>query len=326
MTKAAATLVVAAASAFALSACADATPADVLTGDLLVHDPVLAQDGDAWFVYSTGNGTISDGNVQIRTSLDGKNWTYSGAVWEKKPEWLREEVPGVDNVWAPELYHHDDTWYLYYSGSTFGQNTSAIGVATNTSLDPAADDYEWVDHGVVVQSSSGDWFNAIDPGVVEDTDGTPWLVFGSFWGGIQMVEIEWPSGKPVDGAEQFTVADRVDPPNAIEAANVFERGGDYYMIYSRDSCCRGTDSTYNMAVGRASDVTGPYLDRDGVPLLEGGGTPLLETEGDRIGPGGQSVWGDTLAFHFYNAEHNGAHELAFRQLSWDSDGWPSVSW
>ncbi|GEL96778.1 hypothetical protein [Cellulomonas terrae] len=36
-------------------------------------------------------------------------------------------------------------------------------------------------------------YNAIDPGGITDADGTPWMAFGSFWGGIQLVELAWPS-------------------------------------------------------------------------------------------------------------------------------------
>jgi GH43 family beta-xylosidase len=69
------------------------------------------------------------------------------ASWDGKPAWLSDAVPGVGNLWAPELVEHDGTWYLYYSASTFGTNTSVIAVATNTTLDPNDPDYAWVDGG-----------------------------------------------------------------------------------------------------------------------------------------------------------------------------------
>ena len=168
-----------------------------LTGDFFTHDPALVkgQDGAPWFIYSTGNGQVADGNIQVRRSDDGVDWEYAGEVWQEKPAWLTAAVPGVDNLWAPELYEHDGTWYLYYSASTFGKNLSVIALATNTTLDPADPAYKWVDQGKVVRSLPASDFNAIDPEVVEDDTGTPWLVFGSYWSGIQMVQLEWPSGK-----------------------------------------------------------------------------------------------------------------------------------
>ena len=123
-----------------------------LSGDLSTHDPALARDGDTWYVYSTGNGTVADGNVQVRSSSDGRSWRYEGEVWDEKPAWIDDAVPGVDNLWAPELVEHDGTWYLYYSASRFGKNSSVIALATNTTLDPDDPAYEWVDRGPVIAS------------------------------------------------------------------------------------------------------------------------------------------------------------------------------
>ncbi|WP_223214995.1 arabinan endo-1,5-alpha-L-arabinosidase [Microbacterium ureisolvens] len=297
-----------------------------LTGDLATHDPALAKDGDEWFVYSTGSGTVADGNIQVRSSTDGRTWRYAGEVWEEKPAWLREEVNGVDNLWAPELVEHDGTWYLYYSASTFGKNTSVIALATNATLDPGDPDYEWVDRGAVIASTSADDFNAIDPGVATDDDGTPWMTFGSFWSGIRMVELAWPSGLRAGDGEPLRIADRQVPPNAVEAPYLVEHDGDWFLLVSFDSCCRGADSTYRIAVGRADAPTGPYLDREGVPLLEGGGSILLESDRSRVGPGGQSVAHGVLAFHWYDADLGGQFRLGLAPLEWDAEGWPVASW
>jgi len=309
-----------------LTACVPAGARE-LSGDLATHDPAYAVVDGVGYVYSTGNPNVADGNIQIRSSTDGTSWVSRGEVWEEKPGWLYDAVPGVSNLWAPELVEHDGTWYLYYSASTFGSNTSVIALATNSTLDPADPDYEWVDRGEVVASSTADDFNAIDPGVVVDAAGDPWLAFGSFWSGIRMVALDWPDGMRADAAEPLRLADRGVPPNAIEAPYIVEHDGDYFLFVSFDSCCRGLDSTYRVMVGRADQVTGPYLDRDGTPLLQGGGTTILEGDDDvHIGPGGQSVDDDTLAVHYYDSERNGAFQLSLLPLQWDAEGWPSAQW
>lgn len=293
-------------------------------GDLAAHDPALVVDGDDWYVFATGSAR-GDGNIQIRQSDDlGHTWRFVDTVWDTKPEWLVEEVRGVANLWAPELIEHEGTWYLYYAASTFGSNHSVIGLATNTTLEPTDQAYGWVDRGPVLASKTSDDFNAIDPAVI-DVDGTPWMAFGSFWSGIRMVELEWPSGLPADPvAEPLRLADRGAPPNAIEAPYLVARDGWFYLFASKDSCCQGLNSTYSMWVGRSSELTGPYVDRDGVPLLDDGGTLLLATEGEVIGPGGQSVSGDWLAHHYYDGANGGAPKLAIRPLVWDADGWPEL--
>ena len=310
-------------AAAALAGCAPAVAAPPqLSGDVFVHDPAYVHTDEGDFVYSTGDGRIADGNIQIRRSDDGADWEYAGEVWQQKPAWLEEAVPGVDNLWAPELYRHDGTWYLYYAASTFGSNRSVIALATNTTLDPDDPDYEWVDRGEVIGSAGTD-FNAIDAGIVEDADGTPWMAFGSFSSGIRMVELEWPSGLRADDAEPLRLADRGLVENAIEAPYIVPHDGWFYLFASRGFCCKGVDSTYEIIVGRSKDVRGPYLDADGGRLLEDGGTVVLTTDGDRIGPGGQSVSGGMLAFHWYDGAAEGVPTLGILPLEW-TDGWPTV--
>ena len=309
-----------------LTGCSAPQGARELRGDRFTHDPafVAGAEGEASYVYSTGNGQVADGNIQIRRSVDGVDWVYAGEVWQEKPAWLVAAVPGVDNLWAPELYENDGTWYLYYSASLFGTNTSVIALATNSTLDPDAPDYEWVDRGEVI-TSVGEEFNAIDPGVVEDADGTPWLSFGSFSSGLSLVELSWPSGLRAGDADPMLIADRDLAVNALEAPYLLAHEGYFYLFFSRDFCCRGVESTYNIAVGRSETVDGPYLDADGAALLDGGGTPVLSSDGSRIGPGGQSVSGGVLAFHYYDAALDGAFQLGLIPLQWQ-DGWPVAVW
>ncbi|RMI13146.1 arabinan endo-1,5-alpha-L-arabinosidase [Cellulomonas triticagri] len=301
-----------------------------VAGDVAVHDPalVVGEGDDPWYVYSTGDERENAGAVQVRRSTDrGATWEYLGTAWgpSDSPRWAQEAVPGVVNYWAPELYEHDGTWYLYYAASTFGSNRSVIGLRTSPTLDPEDPDYAWTDRGEVWRSEPTDDYNAIDAGIVEDADGTPWMVFGSYWSGIQVVELTWPSGMPADGAEPVALASRLASPHAIEAPYVVPHDGWYYLFVSQDACCQGADSTYRIAVGRSRDVTGPYLTRDGTDMVVDGGDVLLETTGEMVGPGGQSASGGVLGFHFYDAATGGTPTLALREIAWDGEGWPVLT-
>lgn len=301
-----------------------------VAGDVAVHDPALVAgaEGEPWYVYSTGDARENAGAIQVRRSTDaGATWEYLGTAWgpSDSPRWAQEAVPGVTNYWAPELYEHDGTWYLYYAASTFGSNRSVIGLRTSPTLDPEDPDYGWVDRGEVWRSEPTDDYNAIDAGIVEDADGTPWMVFGSYWSGIQVVELAWPDGLPVAGDEPQPLASRLSSPHAIEAPYVVPHDGWFYLFVSQDACCQGVDSTYTIAVGRSRDVTGPYLTRDGTDLLVDGGDVLLSTDGDVIGPGGQSVSRGVIAFHYYDGATGGTPTLALRELAWDDDGWPVLT-
>jgi arabinan endo-1,5-alpha-L-arabinosidase len=104
------------------------------------------------------------------------------------------------------------------------------------------------------------------------------------------------------------------------------RDGWFYLFASRGFCCKGIDSTYEIIVGRSKDVAGPYLDADGAALLDDGGTIVLTGEGaERIGPGGQSVFGDSLAFHWYDGAADGVPTLGILPITW-IDGWPTTTW
>lgn len=305
-----------------------------LSGDLRAHDPALVAgvDDEPWFVYSTGDPLIDGGELQIRRSDDGgATWRYAGSVWDRgdRPAWIGESVRGVANLWAPELIEHDGLWYLYYAASTFGSNHSAIGLGTSPTLDPDDPAFEWTDRGPVLQSETTDDFNAIDPGVVEDADGEPWMAFGSFWSGIRMIPLEWPSGLQAassEGDEPLLLAGGREGPNAIEAPTIVAHDDAYFLFVSIGSCCRGVDSTYEIAVGRADQVSGPYVDRDGIPMTAGGGTLLLTSEGERVGPGGESASRGLMGFHYYDATQAGNHQLAIAPISWGGDGWPVLSW
>jgi len=333
------------ATAFGADRWPDARQGRLPTGGLSVtgetspiHDPALVVDDDGtWRVYSTGLvNREHGGTIQMWSSHDdGVTWAYDGTVWDEIPDWIDERYADgalPDNLWAPEVYEHDGTYYLYYSASRFGTNNSVTALATNSTLDPEDPDYEWVDQGPVISSpndiAGGKTFNAIDAGIVEGADGTPYMAIGSYWYGVFLVELDWPSGKLADGAlENAThLVDRFIAGNPVEAPYIYAHDGWYYLFVSFDACCQGLDSTYKIAVGRSRDVTGPYLDAEGNDLVGGGGTILLDSHGAVVGPGGQSVSDGVLAFHYYDASNEaipGFPTLGLQRLAW-RDGWPVV--
>ena len=319
-------------AAVAVSAVAFASPpvtppVGQLRGNVTVHDPALVQGATAhvWFVYSSGDPGRGGGTVQVRKSVDdGRTWSYQGTIWNGIPSWLTGEVRGANTMWAPEIFRHGNVYYLYYAVSTLGHNDSVIALATNTTLDPAAPGYRWVDQGQIIRSLPASDFNAIDPDVVQDAAGTPWLVFGSYWSGIQLVALQWPSGKRSADHTRLHLADRKLPLNAIEGAAITAHGGWYYLFTSWDRCCMGLQSTYRIVVGRSRSITGPYVDQTGRSLMDGGGTTVLASLNNQVGPGGESVAGGDLAYHFYDATAGGESHLGIRTLSWTADGWPRL--
>lgn len=306
------------------------TETDRLGGDLYpVHDPCMIKGDGLYHVFCTSQMREGKGLIHWRTSPDMINWTFKGSVMPVFPEWVIDEIPDTRGAWAPDISYVNGRYHLYYCASLFGKNHSVIGLLTTPTLDTARPDFGWKDEGLVIRSREGDRYNAIDPSHIVDAEGRRWLSFGSFWSGLQLVELDPATGKPKKGAKIRRIAGR-GKPGAIEAPFIFRRGGWYYLVAAYDFCCRGVNSSYYTCVGRAQTIDGPYLDDAGQKLTDGGGTVLLRAgEGDRFkGPGGASVFEENgayfIVYHAYDAEKNGRPALRIQQLEWTADNWPKV--
>ena len=304
-----------------------------LEGDVSpVHDPVVIKEKGTYYVFCTG-GRSGQGVIPIRTSTDLRTWNASGFVFQSLPEWAATEIPLARNAWAPDISYFNGKYHLYYSVSSFGSRNSAIGLMTTRTLDPVSPDYKWTDEGMVLRSyqDKDDW-NAIDPNLVLDGRDA-WLTWGSFWGGIKMRRIDQSSGK-LSATDQTLHALSSRPREqpiggSVEAPFIVRHGDSWYLFVSFDRCCRGAQSTYNVVVGRSRAVTGPYIDKTGKPMTEGGGTLVIEaTTPIWRGPGHQAIFSeggkDYMFFHAYYGEGRGrGSALQISTLVWE-DGWPKV--
>lgn len=302
-----------------------------LTGNVLpVLDPSIIRKGSTYFVFATDIPAATAGSyLPIRCSDDRVNWRLCGAVFTEIPAWVRKKVPGVIGLWAPDISFFNGVYHVYYTGSTLNSNRSVIGLATNTTLDTGDPNYKWVDQGEVLASSANDDFNALDPNIVTDKAGDIWLTFGSYWSGIKQVQIDPQTGRPMTG-ERFPLAARPDvPSDPIEGASMIRHGDYYYLFVSIDYCCKASylDDNYKQIVGRSASPQGPFVDMNGVPLLQGGGTILLQTQGNWNAPGGGTAYvdsetGDTmLVFHALKLTQNGMQYLWLKPITWKDD-WP----
>lgn len=287
-----------------------------LSGDLELHDPTLFRAAGQYWVYSSGLG------LAAKSSDDMRIFKNEPSIFDENPSWIAELLPDVTGLWSPTVGSFGDKIHLYYAASTFGSNRSCIGHAV--AAGPSAD---FLDQGPVVCSNLTDVpedFNAIDPGLFVDTDGSPWLVFGSFGSGIKLVALD-STGKRRN-TEMISLATRSSDPPAIQASSLMKRGNYYYLFVSFDLCCRGAESTHHLVAGRAQEVTGPYIDRDGRDLRSGGGSVLLASGPRWRGPGSNMVHVEDQkrynVFHAYDADANGRPTLRIGELYFDNDGWP----
>jgi arabinan endo-1,5-alpha-L-arabinosidase len=311
-------LVLAAASV----ACArDNTPVALHGGrNKVVHDPSnIVSCKDEFWLFCTGRG------VKSLRSKDLERWEDGPPVFGTFPQWIYDIVPSQrGHFWAPDVIRLRDRYLLYYSVSSWGKNSSAIALASNKTLDPSDASFHWTDEGVVVRTTEKDNFNAIDPNVILDADGKLWMTFGSFWSGIKLVELDAATGKRRD-SPVYSLAHS----ETIEAPYIYPHNGHYYLFVNWGYCSRGTNSTYNIRMGRSEKITGPYLDLEGKDMLQGGGSLFLGSDGSFIGPGHASIlnlkgthW---LSCHFYDGERRGTPTLALFSMGWNDQGWPYVT-
>ena len=279
-----------------------ALPAFALDGQVQIHDPstIVRCDGK-FYTYGTG-GTVL-------VSDDG--WT-----------WIRGAAPSRRGM-APDLIHLGDRYCLYVARNVGAQPRADINLIWSRSLNTNSPDYKWEEAGVVASSDGVEDCNAIDPGVLLDpTDGRLWLVYGSYFGYIRLVELDPKTGQRVNP--------HVQPINIAincEASVMIYHDGWYYLLATHGSCCRGAESGYNIRMGRAQKVTGPFLDHTGLEMIKGGGTLFVGSSSRHIGPGhfglldlGEGV--QKFSCHYEaDLDRGGASVLDIRPLLW-RDGWP----
>jgi arabinan endo-1,5-alpha-L-arabinosidase len=295
--------------AFVATVLALASAALALDGQFGIHDPstVVLCDGK-YYVWGTGGTPL--------VSDDG--WTWRAGV--------RPTRTGA----APDVIHIGDKYFMYIAGGspmvggTPSPSRAHITMIWSKTLDPNSPDYKWEDGGEVASSNGVEDCNAIDPGAFLDpTTGKLWLTYGSYIGYIRLVQLDPKTGKRVGGPTDKPI----DVAINMEASDMFYHDGWYYLLGTHGSCCRSADSGYNIRVGRSRKVTGPFVDDNGIDLIEGGGKLLIGSGGRVIGAGhfGLLDIGDGVqkfSMHWEaDLDRGGASVLDIRPLLW-RDGWP----
>ena len=292
----------------------------------------MIRQGSAYYYISGDVPFLPPGNyLPISCSQDKTYWKPCGHVFDAIPGWVRTLIPEARGLWAPDISYFYGMYHVYYAASSLGSQHSAIGLVTNSTLDPADPRYKWIDRGPVLRSEKGDNFNAIDPNILVDLDGKVWLTYGSYWSGIKQREIDASTGMPATmNSTTYRLAARPRvPDHSLEGASLVHRGGYYYLFASIGLCCEMPieRDTYQQIVGRSRSPHGPFIDQAGVSMRRGGGNILLQTTDQWLAPGGGSVYIDPdsgeslIAFHALKKSENGTLYLWIKTIDWVQN-WP----
>jgi arabinan endo-1,5-alpha-L-arabinosidase len=296
-------------------------PLTVSGTGIYVHDPMLFQDPITfkYWLYGTHN--------TLASSTDLSTWTADNLALNPIPSWVTT-YSSTNDLWAPDVVYANGSYWQYYSASGSGSEVSAIGLAKAATPNSTA----WTDEGKVIVSSNTSGYNAIDPSPIQDASGNWWISFGSWFNGIYLMRLD--NTTMLQSASNTTLYHLAERNNGIEGSFIYYHNGYYYLFAAIDSCCSGTSSTYRTVVGRSASVTGPYLDRGGIDMLNGGGTIVVSSHSNIYGPGGASLFTDTgsngaeslptFVYHYYDGNNNGTPTLGINRLNFTSDGWPYI--
>jgi regulation of enolase protein 1 (concanavalin A-like superfamily) len=307
-------------------------------------DPAVIRGKDGWWYAFGTTDPLREGEgtrhlLPISRSQDLVDWEFVGDAFteDSAPAWLDRAVPGA--LWAPDIRYVEGEYRLYYvvtdTTLTDERNDGAIGVATAPT--PAG---PWTDSGEPVvgprrgtSGAPGDFLWTFDPHHVTDADGTEHLFYGSYYGGIFVTELDATGRRAVGTPTQVAI------DNKYEGAYVVRRDGWWYLFASSANCCAGPTTGYSVHVGRARDLRGPYVDREGqrLDVSRAGGTPVLAPNGNRwVGTGHNAVVTDLagqdwMAYHAIDRQDpyldgtEGINErpMLIDRLDWVG-GWPTV--
>ena len=273
-------------------------------GQPWIHDPSTIMECDGkYYTFGTGGGGL--------ISEDGWNW-FSGAV-----------RPGGGA--APDAIKIGDRYLVAYSatgGGLGGGHAGRVLTMWNKTLDPNSPDFEYTEAIEVAASLNDEDCDAIDAGLFMDPQtGRLYCTYGTYFGFIRMVELDPKTGAKVEGT--------VDPNIAIdcEATTMIYRNGWYYLLGTHGTCCDGVNSTYNIVVGRARSVYGPFLDNMGRDMVAGGGKMVVDGEDRQFGAGhfGRYIEDEgveKMSFHWEaDLDRSARSVLAIRPIVWVND-WP----
>jgi arabinan endo-1,5-alpha-L-arabinosidase len=307
-----------------------------------VHDPVIRKFGDYFYSYSTdvAYGTAVRLGHQIRRTRNLVEWEFVGWVFEQLPAKGKEYIESIgatpnNGLWAPSVIEVDGKYRLYYSLASDIGLKSCIGLATSS--DPAIG---WEEEDLVVTTDgSSTQTNAIDPSVIITPGGEHWMMYGSSWDGIYLLQLD-----PVTGLARFSgdrgnrVAHRGSTNGKIngniEGAEVIynQDEGMFYLFIAYD----WLSTKYNVRVARSASVQGPYLDyfgndvnvkTDNYPMIL---APYKFTwHAGWQGVGHCTVFEDKGQYFIGHQARPGQDtyymDMHVRQMFWTGDGWPVVS-
>ncbi|ARW08901.1 glycoside hydrolase family 43 protein [Bacillus atrophaeus] len=328
--------------------------------EVSVHDPSVIETNGTFYVFGSHLASAKSKNLmqwqQMTTSVSNTNPLIPNVYEELKEtfEWAQS-----DTLWAADVTQlADGKYYMYYNACRGDSPRSAMGVAVADNIEgPYKNKGVFLKSGMEGTSNDGTPYdatkhpNVVDPHTFFDKDGKLWMVYGSYSGGIFILEINPKTGFPLpnQGYGKKLLGgnhSRIEGPYIL-----YNPDTKYYYMYLSFG---GLDATggYNMRVVRSKKPDGPYYDAEGHNMIdvkgkdgtffddksiEPYGVKLMgsysfATQNEKgagyVSPGHNSAYYDEktgrsyLIFHTRFPDRGEEHEVRVHQLFMNKDGWP----
>lgn len=365
----------------------DGIPTAKIEAGVSVHDPsILAVDG-IYYIYGshmagavstdlrhwtlTGNGYALNNTLYDRILAAEHIFDYSG--------YKNSLIPTDDrtrHIWAPDVIYNEaqGLYYMYYcTTSTWNVSNLCYGTSKNPDgpftwegpliysgftketigatdvPDYVSDQYAEANYITAGNEYNvDDYPNAIDPTVFYDGDGRLWMTYGSWSGGIFLLELDEQTG--------LVIHPEADPENrvdtyfgkrllggghkSIEGPYILydAEHGYYYLFVSFGSLTR--EGGYQIRVFRSETVDGDYVDMNGefptkadehsdYGLKLSGNYYLPSLEMAYMATGHNSAFVDQdgreyIVFHTRFDNLTEEHEPRVHQFLVNEEGWPCM--
>lgn len=275
-------------------------------------DPTVLRASDGYFyLYATEDIR----HTPIFRSENLVDWVFLGTAFAKE---TRPDFEPKGGLWAPDINQIGDKYVLFYSMSVWGGEWTC-GIGRAVASQPQG---PFTDQGKLFRSNEIQVQNSIDPFYIEEK-GKKYLFWGSFHG-IYGIELTADGLNLKPDAKPRQVAG-----SAYEGTYIHKKNGYYYLFASVGSCCAGLKSTYTTVVGRSKNLFGPYVDKQGRPMLENNHELLIQKNEHFLGTGHNSeiitddAGQDWMFYHAVKASRPHGRVLMLDKIQW-KDGWPYV--
>jgi len=271
--------------------------------DVTVHDPSVLKVGSLFYVFGShlASARTSDWLRWTQVTTDTPPTGGNALVPNPQVE-LAEALAWVGAggaFWAPDVIQlPDGRYYYYYCIGRLDQPRAALGLAVADDIDGP-----YTDLGIMLRSGPGgqpDGIpsydarihpNTVDPDVFFDQDGKYWMVYGSYSGGIFILEMDPATGFPLPGQGYGKKLIGGQHSRIEGAFIVYSPETDYYYMFVSFGGL-GANDGYNIRLGRSRQPDGPYLDAAGNDLTNVSGAPDTLFDDESIQPFGVKVMGN----------------------------------